>query len=168
MKRNSLVRASLFISAAIIPFCIAPELMAQTPISLGERIAKSELIVLDQVQNIESKWDEKKAQIWTYVTISVEEYVKGSPPAGSIIVMVPGGTIKEEDIAQSLTIPVPGFRSGEKVLFMLSLLPDRRFYYVVDSPYGKYSISPYGEVVGLRKTRQEFIQEIKSIMASEK
>jgi hypothetical protein len=168
MKRNRFFLSPLSLLAAIISFCIAPGLIAQSRITLGERIAKAELIVVGQVQNIESKWDEKKASIWTYVTISVEEYVKGSPPAGSLIVMVPGGTIKEENIAQSLTIPVPGFRSGEKVLLMLSLLPDQPYYYVVDSPHGKYSINAPGDVLGENETRQEFIQKIKSIIASEK
>jgi hypothetical protein len=153
--------------AALISFSNAPGLMAQTPISLNERIAQSELIVVGQVQNIESRWDENKAQIWTYVTISVEEFLKGSAPNSSIMVKIPGGAIKEDRIGGFME-GMPSFSHNEKVLVMLKLSTVKPYYYVVDTPRGKYSISPYGNVVGLQKTSREFIREIENILASER
>jgi hypothetical protein len=51
---------------------------------------------------------------------------------------------------------------------MLKSSAVKPYYHVVDTPYGKYTISPSGNTVGSTKKIQKLIEEIKSIIASGK
>jgi len=66
--------------------------------TLKEKINKSDLIMIGEVQNIEAGWGERIQIIWTFVTVSIEECIKGSNNLGNITVRIPGGVIEEEPV----------------------------------------------------------------------
>jgi len=146
------------------PFNISGIVIKRT---LKERIKSSDLIIVGKVQNIGSKWNQKRSHIWTYVTVSVDECIKGTNLLRNIVVKIPGGIIKEEGIMQEIE-NTPSFRKDEKVLLMLRFLPDLGQYALVNSAFGKFSITSTNQIVGESVFKDEFIKKIKEIMALEK
>lgn len=57
---------------------IYSSLLYAQPNSLATSVKNSKLIVLGTVINIQSQWDKDKRNIWTYITIDVKQYLKGS------------------------------------------------------------------------------------------
>ena len=133
--------------------------------SLEDRVALSDLIIVGQVQEIRSQWNAPKTHIWTYVTVSRDECIKGSNIPKNIVVMIPGGIVKEEGIMQEIE-GTPGFSLHERVLLMLRFLPDLQLYALVNSEYSKFRITETNQVAEENISKDEFIQKIKRIMAS--
>lgn len=77
--------------------------------SKEELISQSESIVLGQVQDVRSAWAEDGSQIYTYVTLAVEEQFKGEAIGREIVVQVPGGTVGEitQKVSDTPTL-IPG------------------------------------------------------------
>jgi hypothetical protein len=135
--------------------------------SLVPIIAKSDLIVVGEVVSREAKWADGIRTIDTYITISVEEYIKGSSPSTDIVLRYPGGRIEEEKIELIASAPRPLFNLKEKVIVMLRLLPDQKHYILTDIE-GKLSIDRRGKVIGPNTCKQDFVRMIKDIVASQK
>jgi len=66
--------------------------------TLEEMVSRSDMIVTGEVQDIDVRWNDKRSHIWTYMTVSIEECIKGSNIDGNITVIIPGGAIEEEGI----------------------------------------------------------------------
>jgi hypothetical protein len=142
--------------------------------SLEERVRQSDLIIVGEVQQIECRRNEEISDIYTYVTVSVEERIKGSDilKENEIVIKKLGGSIKEEGIVQYVErhpagLSQPGFEKRKKVLLMLKLLPDSLHYEVVAGQHGKFSILK-GDIIAERYVSlKEFIQKIKEFMKSQ-
>jgi len=63
--------------------------------SKEELIQKSEAIVLGTVQDVSCAWAEDHSQIYTYVTLKVEDQFKGEPVGKEMVIQIPGGTVGE-------------------------------------------------------------------------
>ena len=90
-------------------------------LTLKELVAQSDWIVIGTVTGKESQWTADHSRIFTSVTVSVEEWVKGGPGENEIVITTPGGQVGEafeweEDAA--------GFEEGERVLVYLRLNDD--------------------------------------------
>lgn len=143
-------------------------LLGQTRFSLRPIVVQSDLIVVGEVLNVESKWsDGKGSMIFTYVTVAVEEYLKGSSDSNDIVIRYPGGEIKEDNIGLLVTGGGPSFAPGEKVILILRQLADKHHYGVVDPLHGKFLIDARGNVSGFARSKQAFIDMIKSLVISE-
>lgn len=139
-----------------------------TKINLKEKVNKSDLIVIGKVQEKEGRWGEKHRTIFTYVTVSIEEYIKGSNILGNITVKVPGGVIEKERIGVDISLPTPSFRKREKILLFLRSIPDEKNYAVLyHSPQGKHTIDCENRISGTNYSEEEFVNKIKTIMALE-
>jgi len=60
-----------------------------------ELILRSEGIVLGTVQDVHSAWAEDRSQIFTYVTLEVQDQFKGQPVSREFTIQIPGGTVDE-------------------------------------------------------------------------
>ena len=134
---------------------------------LIKKVNKSDLIVIGDVQDIEGGWGERLHIIFTYVTVSIEECIKGSNSLGNIRVIFPGGIIKEEGIGMGTSAATPSFRKKEKVLLFLKTVPDEKNYALVDSVYGKYPINSRNKVGNTNRSVKKLVNKIKTIMALE-
>ena len=54
---------------------------------------KSHLIIIAKVTNIRCEWDEQWKLIFTYVTVSTDQYIKGNSLKNEIEIMFPGGIV---------------------------------------------------------------------------
>ena len=96
---------------------------------------ESDLIVIGKVVNIDSQVEEK-GETFTYVSINVDECVKGKPLQGEIVIAVPGGTVGELTMWVS---EAAKFTLGETNLLFLSHFRNN-LYQVVGGVQGKLTV----------------------------
>ena len=107
--------------------------------SIEELTSQADSILIGKVEKIESRWNEEKTLIYTYVTISVKQHTKTLSGVGEvqeIIIKVRGGEVGDIGLRVSDT---PQFRQGEEVfLFLKSETPT--VFRVAGLFQGKYTI----------------------------
>lgn len=156
---------------ALMTWLIIPTLLAHEsiPVTTQELTRRSEKIVVGTVVNQFSAWDEYGREIYTYITLKVEEQVKSIRPDSIITIRQLGGKVGN---VESQVLGLPGFSIGERVLVFLGPFSDRRFYGLIDWNAGKYSIQA-GK--GTRQTLQgtgpahgnsleNFVKELRSYL----
>ena len=79
-------------------------------LTLHELVSNAEMIATGKVVKKECQWGERGKWIYTYATISVDEYIKGSGDK-EIIVRHPGGEVGRKGLMVS---NMPSFREGEE------------------------------------------------------
>ena len=73
----------------------------------------SDYIIEGAVEKVESRWNEERTSIFTYIDLSIEKYVKGTPfTEDKLQIVTPGGTVGE--ISQWVE-DQPIFHEGRKV-----------------------------------------------------
>jgi hypothetical protein len=96
----------------------------------------SEKVVRGEVVDMESRYLVPGQAIYTFVTISVEEVVKGENVGKELILRVPGGTVDDVEMTVSHS---PSFLVGEDVLvFVTKQVDGQDIVYNADN--GKYTI----------------------------
>ena len=96
---------------------------------------ESDLIVIGKVVKIDSQIEEK-GKIFTYASIKVDEYVKGKPKQGEIVIMVAGGRVGELSMWVSEAVK---FTLNQTSLLFLSHLRNN-LYRVVGGVQGKLTV----------------------------
>jgi hypothetical protein len=141
---------------------------------LEECVRESDLVILGKVQDSQCRRDEEKSDIFTYVTVAVEEGIKGSNilREDNIVIKSLGGFIREEGVIQHVErhpagLSPPGFEKGEGVLLLLRRFPESEYYQVVAGQHGKFSIMKDDKIAGRYVPLKEFIQKIQKIIKSE-
>ena len=97
----------------------------------------ADLIITGKVKEQNSNWNESKTRIYTYATIQVEEYLKGSNTGSSIVVSYPGGEVG--DIGE-LYSHMPRFENNEEILVFLKKDERSTGYKVFNGEEGKISV----------------------------
>ncbi len=131
--------------------------------SIEELTSEADSILIGKVEKIESRWNEEKTLIYTYVTISVSQYTKtlsGMAEVKEVIVRVRGGEVGDIGLKVSDT---PQFREGEEVFLFLRMekLP---LFSVAGLFQGKYTIEEgrvKNRILGLDVPLGSFISQIK-------
>jgi hypothetical protein len=104
---------------ALVVLCLSFQVaLADTYIKLGPKELQqlSERVVRAKVTGVRSEWNVGRTFVFTYVTLDVQRYHKGSGPS-TIEVRVPGGKVGNYSVtAESM----PKFESGDDVLVFLS------------------------------------------------
>jgi len=73
----------------------------------------ADYIIEGTVEKVESKWNEENTSIFTYTTLLIEKYVKGTPSEDDRLqIITPGGTVGE--VSQWVE-DQPIFHEGKKV-----------------------------------------------------
>jgi hypothetical protein len=96
----------------------------------------SERVVTGEVVDMESRYLIPGQAIYTFVTISVEEVVKGENVGKELILRVPGGTVGDVEMTVSHS---PSFLVGEDVLVFVTKQVDGQDI-VYNAENGKYTI----------------------------
>ncbi|TKJ48031.1 hypothetical protein CEE34_00960 [Candidatus Aerophobetes bacterium Ae_b3a] len=138
--------------------------------SIEELTSQADSILIGKVKKIESRWNEEKTLIYTYVTVSVKQHTKNLSGVGEvqeIIVKVPGGEVGDIGLKVSDS---PQFREGEEVFLFLRMekLP---LFSVVGLFQGKYTIEEdrvKNRILGLEVPLDSFISQIKGILQKAK
>jgi len=122
-------------------------------LSIEEKVKRANAIVLGTVEHKQSQWEEVNGgrRIFTYVYISVEQYIKGVG-GGQVEIKVPGGKVGEITEWVSDT---PHFTTGEKVILFLK--PE--YFQIVGWQQGKYTVKDK-KVVGLGVEASKFINMV--------
>ncbi len=134
--------------------------------SIEELTYEANSILIGEVKSMESRWNKDRTLIYTYVTISVREYIKGILNLGEpeeITVQVPGGEVGDIGLKVSDT---PEFREGEEV-FLFLRVEELPIFRVAGLFQGKYTIE--GEKAKNKVLEQEIsldilIDQIEEIM----
>ncbi|HYQ88132.1 MAG TPA: hypothetical protein VEU09_00725 [Candidatus Binatia bacterium] len=107
-------------------------------LSLQELTKKSDSIVMARVDDAVASWDAGHKEIYTYITLSVLQGVKGNKGATTITLRQLGGTVG--NIA-SVVPGMPSFRKGEEVVVFLTQKDAAGYPWVMGLEQGKYSVS---------------------------
>jgi hypothetical protein len=104
-------------------------------LNLEQLVKRADLIVQGQVQSVYSQWDEDRRLVFTYVSIRVDESIKGGSRQSILIRQVGGtaGTIRMS------VAGVPEFKSGEMAIVFLKHQDDATFQ-VVGMSQGLFEI----------------------------
>ncbi len=134
--------------------------------SIEELTSQADSILIGKVERIESRWNEERTSIYTYVTISVSQYTKALSIANQfeeIIVKVRGGEVGDIGLRVSDT---PEFRIGEEVFLFLKMenLP---LFSVAGLFQGKYTIEDgiaRNRILGVEIPLDSFISQIRGAL----
>jgi hypothetical protein len=87
LTRTSII-TSLFIAACSV------QAAGQTRELAPEDLAKqAEVVAVGKVSGLVSQWNADHSRIYTTVTLSVNQYIKGGSAAGPLNIMVAGGEV---------------------------------------------------------------------------
>jgi hypothetical protein len=106
-----------------------------TKLDLAQLVKRADLIVQGQVQSVYSQWDEERRLVFTYISIRVDESLKGGSRQ-SVLIRQVGGTV---GTIQMSVAGVPQFKSGEMAIVFLKHQDDSTFQ-VVGMNQGLYEI----------------------------
>jgi len=161
---------SVLIFLLLIGF-LAPQVSAlMVRKSIEELTSQADSILIGKVEKIESRWNEEKTLIYTYVTISVKQYTKALSGAGEvqeIIIRVRGGEVGDIGLRVSDT---PQFREGEEV-FLFLRMEEVPVFLVAGLFQGKYTIEEgrvKNRILGLDVPLDSFISQIKGTLEKAK
>src|SRR5690242_8818972 len=109
--------------ALFVLFCFAVSVRASTFVipTDDEMIIQARAIVRGKVLAIESGLDEKQNYVCTYITLKVQEVLKGQITQRKVVIKEPGG---EYGSRGTLVFGVPEFSTGENVLLYLDTWRD--------------------------------------------
>lgn len=101
----------------ILLFSYFSNAYAQKDLTIEKLVHDSGIIITGNVTKIESEWDNSKKNIWTYVTIDCDQYLKGNNNQNDkLIVKIPGGIVG--NIGQDVS-GTPKFSMNEYVFCFL-------------------------------------------------
>ena len=110
-----MARMNFPLAAVLLLAPVAAEATIFRAVEFEEKVENASTIVVGQLVNQQSRWDNQRKNILTYSTFRVEKTLKGQP-AQEITLVTPGG--KVDNISQEI-IGVPQFEQGEEhVLFV--------------------------------------------------
>jgi len=125
-------------------------------LTLEQLAAEADSILVGKVVNITS-YQEGKGNIYTRVTLSVEQSIKGKT-GGEVVIRVPGGELNGQTMWVEDT---PSFQLGERAVVFLD--KGGGTFTVVGGFQGKFTVNS-NNMVG-DKLLTEFIGQIQAILA---
>jgi hypothetical protein len=125
------------IGMALMAALLAAPALATTvaKMDLAQLVKRADLIVQGQVQSVYSQWDEERHLVFTYISIRVDDSLKGASRQ-SVLIRQIGGTV---GTVQMSVAGVPQFKSGEMAVVFLKRQDDSTFQ-VVGMNQGLYEI----------------------------
>jgi hypothetical protein len=153
-------------SKARAPQSVLTNEKSATPI-MTEMINKSEVIAVGTVTATRSQWNKEKTRIYTEVTLTVDEYMKGSQAGNRLTIVHPGGEVGEVGELYSETAT---FQRNEEVMVFASKdkLGNLR---IIGGNQGKYAIltdKPSGrKTVGANRSLDDVKREIRNVISKQ-
>ncbi|KKM55591.1 hypothetical protein LCGC14_1552510 [marine sediment metagenome] len=137
---------------------------------IEELTSQADSILIGKVKEMESRWNEERTLIYTYVTISVKQHTKtlsGMAEVKEVVVRVRGGEVGDIGLKVSDT---PQFREGEEV-FLFLRMEKMPLFSVAGLFQGKYSIEDgiaKNRILGVEILLDSFISQIKGSLEKAK
>lgn len=104
--------------------------------NIEDLVEQADYVLLGEVIDIESRWDNESRTIYTYVKVIVEKMIKGNKNLNEIVVKVPGGRVGDEAMLVSES---PAFKLGERTILLLDIDTSGE-YQVLGGIQGKYTV----------------------------
>lgn len=136
MNRTRLLVAVAFAGLALLGANLAVATTVQK-FSRQELAKKSESIVIGKVQDVSSRQDAASKEIYTYITLSVSESVKGAKGEKMVTIRQLGGSVGH---LISAVPGMPSFKTGEEVVVFLTVRDKEGYPWVMGLQQGKYSV----------------------------
>lgn len=124
LSSNSLTLRSRFLAVLLTILLFSPlsaSATVVTPVSEDALARHATAIVIGQVKGIESYWDAGAKQVFTHITVTPQEVLKGDIGEGDLTLKQIGGTVGH---LRSWLEGSPEFIVGEKVLLFLDTNQD--------------------------------------------
>jgi hypothetical protein len=137
MKHDRRLFLALMLSGAILSIVIPALALCQSKaMKVDELSARAEVVAVGRVAGTKSGWENNKANIVTYVTLTVGEYLKGGG-GGTMTIATPGG---EVDGVGELYSHSARFAKDEQVVVFAEKDKQGRFR-VSGGHEGKFTVS---------------------------
>ncbi len=121
-----------------------PALAIMIGLSTEQLTKASRTVIMGQVEDVNSQWNEAGDRIVTRATVAVEEIIRGDLNEGQVIVEYEGGEVGEIGLKVSDS---PSLIKGENVILVLEPKKETRdglIRKIVGKAQGKYSIGEDG------------------------
>ncbi len=105
----------------VLSFATRASATISVPVSDHDLIHQSVAIVLGEIETIESFSDLHEDQIYTHITLTIDEVLKGDVSVTELTIKQPGGAIGG---THTWIFGSPEFRIGEQVLLFLTMNDD--------------------------------------------
>lgn len=153
---------TLFTLLLLILLTVAPVVSAlMQKISVEDLTKEADVIVIGDIKEVESRWGQGRTPINTYVTLSVENYIKGGEGQETLTIITQGGrkwgfTVWVED--------APDFTKNEKVLVFLKKAG--REFSVAGWAQGKYIVEneDVRDISGEKLSLKDFLRRVEDAM----
>lgn len=150
----------LTISALLL---LAPQSSAlMQKATLAQLTAGSTGIVQGEVTNVKSQWDPSGKTIFTLVTVTISDWLKGTGPK-TVTIRVPGGEVDGVGLAVE---DMPVFVKGETVITFLEPSGEQSVMKVKGLHQGKFTIVK-GKVREAGLPVGDFVERVKSIVKAQ-
>jgi len=163
-KRMYMISCFAVVSTFLIALTVASASAQLKKLTTEELTEGAEVVAVGKVSAMRSEWNKDRTRIYTKVTISVDQYVKGERVEKTLTITHLGGEVGDVGELYSGT---PKFRKDEEVLVFVKKdkLGNLR---VTGGARGKYTITK-SELTGLKvlgenKILDDFTAQIKSIV----
>lgn len=117
-----------------LSYAVAQE---SVPIMTKELVKRSQKIVIGQVIEQHSAWDDLGREIYTYTMLRVDRVVKSEAPDAVLMLRHLGGKVGN---TTSQVAGLPKFEQGERVLVFLGPYRGTNYYGLIDWHQGKYGV----------------------------
>lgn len=163
----------VLLSLIIIFTCAEDANALMLKMSFEELSSNSESIIIGKVKNIDSYWNEERTNIYTEVTVSIEDDIKGVNKQDEITIITPGGEV--DGITQYVS-DSPTFKLGEEAVLFLNELSSQNLspqqiqpgtYQVTGSSQGKIDITDSSTNNITINTLEERLETEESSLASD-
>ena len=134
-------------------------------VTTAELAQQSEVVARGSVKQLKSAWEGKKERIVTYVTIQVEEFIKGGGSEKTLTLVNPGG---EVDGVGEIYTHMATFREGEDVIVFAQKDHEGRLR-VAGGQQGKFRLEKDNvtgkTIVGGATTVEDFSTDVKQAVS---
>lgn len=143
-----------------LPFSAAHALM--TKATMPELTAGATAIARGHVADVVSQWNEERTTIYTYTTIVVADWLKGTGPK-AITIRTPGGQVGDIGLWVE---DVPVFSKDQEVVTFVKPIAEEPFMQVHGLFQGKFTVER-GKVVESGLPVADFVNMVKSVVRAQ-
>ncbi|MFZ2411930.1 MAG: PGF-CTERM sorting domain-containing protein [Candidatus Methanoperedens sp.] len=148
-----------FVFLLFILFAVTPTVSASmVKISLEDLTGEADVILIGDVKEVESRWNLWRTMIYTYSTLSVEKYIKGTGHENeTLTIITKGGEVGDYGVWVEDT---PLFTKNETVLVFLK--KEGNEFSVAGWAQGKYIVENESvrDISGENVSLQDFLRRI--------
>ncbi len=162
--RTHVISCAVMASAFLVVLATESAFAQTRRMTTQELTERATVVAVGKVTEMRSEWNKDRTRIYTHVTISVDQYIKGERSQKDLTITHLGGEIGEVGELYSGT---PRFRTGEEIMVFVKedKLGKLR---VAGGTQGKYTITEDRitgqKMVSEGRSLEEFHTEIRSFL----